>query len=132
MIDSKLFGGFAFRQTDKWTLGVEESRLKIYKKVQLRGSFDSYTIASICTWYCFHMDVILNYIHCKNFSYHVIFLDFTVSFQSRKRLYNSQCPFVRSFVCLLSKPPNSFKSIISPCHNLHHHLHHHPQHHRHL
>ena len=37
-------------------------------------------------------------------------------------------PFVRSFVSLSAKPQNSFKSIISPNHNLHHH----PQHHRHL
>ena len=48
-------------------------------------------------------------------------------FQSRKRLYNPKCPFVS----LSAKPPNSFKSIISPYHNLHNYSHHHPQHHTH-
>ena len=42
-----------------------------------------------------------------------------------KRLYNHQCPSVRSLVCLKAKPPNSIKSIIPPYHFLHHNPHHH-------
>ena len=37
-------------------------------------------------------------------------LSFSACFQSRKRLYNHQCLFVRPFVCLSSKPLNSLKS----------------------
>ena len=56
-------------------------------------------------------------------------------FQSRKRLYNSKCPFVRLsvclFVCLLPKPPNSIISIIQHHHSHQHHTKHHTQHHTH-
>ena len=52
----------------------------------------------------------------------------TLGFQSRKRLYNHQCPFVRLSVCLKPKPTNSLKSFISPYHNIQHHSHHYTYH----
>ena len=45
-----------------------------------------------------------------------IFMVGLLHFQSRKRLYNHKCLFVRSFVHLSAKPLNSFKSSSSIIH----------------
>ena len=45
-----------------------------------------------------------------------IFMVGLLHFQSRKRLYNHKCLFVRSFVRLSAKPLNSFKSSSSIIH----------------
>ena len=81
---------------------------------QLRSCilFNPLFLTSIC-FFCTNVIECLPTLLLEMFS-----LGETQSFQSRKRLYNYKCPFVRLFVCLLPKPPNSLKSIIQ-----HHHSH---------